>query len=268
MYPEYDIQIVWHDDLSGSIINNNMISGKYQIGFMGDMPCLINGYNSETNDDYNAVCIAIDGRGKMGKNQDILVGINSGITKIEDLEGKTISTPIGSSAHRMLLNILDIYNLQGKVNVVHQDINIAYSLLQTQKIDAFAVWAPYGKYLEYENVAKTLIEGEESKVDYLTGIIINKDWLDDNKEICRLFLESIEEAHQQIVKSPKTAAEIFEKETGFPYEVCLEMANSIKWEMQIKKEDLITFEKDLEFLANMNIIEFYDYKKFFYNFDY
>ena len=117
-------------------------------------------------------------------------------------------------------------------------------------------------------MAKTLIEGEESKVDYLTGIIINKDWLDDNKEICRLFLESIEEAHQQIVKSPKTAAEIFEKETGFPYEVCLEMANSIKWEMQIKKEDLITFEKDLEFLANMNIIEFYDYKKFFYNFDY
>ena len=34
-YPDREIVVNWYDEVSGSVINNNMIAHKYQIGFMG-----------------------------------------------------------------------------------------------------------------------------------------------------------------------------------------------------------------------------------------
>lgn len=262
-FPDAEITVVWHDDVSGAVINNNMFAGKYQIGYMGDMPCLINGYNSINSNSYNSKCIAVDGRGVQGINQDILIPINSDIKSIMDLEGKTISTPIGSSAHRMLLRVLQKYDLVDKVTIVHQDINVANTLLAMEKVDAFSVWAPYGEYLVQNNVAKVLLNGKESEEDYLTGIVINEDWAKENPKIYDAFLECIEMSHDFINKSPEKAARIFEKESGFPYNVCLEMVKSIKWDKTIYSEDIQTFKNGLVFLNELEIIREYECDVFF-----
>lgn len=62
-YPYIDFNIQWHDEVSGSVINNNMLAHKYQIGYMGDMPSIINLYNGYLHEEYNSRLLAIDGKG-------------------------------------------------------------------------------------------------------------------------------------------------------------------------------------------------------------
>ena len=71
------------------------------------MPLILNMYKAHTLKNYNSKLVAIDGIGKNGLNQSIVVPIDSEISKIEDLKNKTISTPIGSSAHFMLMKVLN-----------------------------------------------------------------------------------------------------------------------------------------------------------------
>ena len=73
-YEDAEVSIIWHDELSGSAINNNMLAHKYQFGYMGDMPCIINLYNSYTDVGYSSYLLALDGKGINGLNQAIYSG--------------------------------------------------------------------------------------------------------------------------------------------------------------------------------------------------
>ena len=123
-YPNKKVKVVWHDEISGAVINTSMISGKVQFGFMGDMPLILNVYKSSTLKDYDSKIIAMDGKGINGKNQSILIPKKSKIKSIEELKGKTISTPIGSSAHYMLMKVLEKHNMLDDVNMRGMDSDI------------------------------------------------------------------------------------------------------------------------------------------------
>src|SRR5690606_33132133 len=130
----------------------------------------------------------IDGRGEGGKNQGIVVAKKANIKSVSDLSGKTISVPIGSSAHHMLLRILNFNGLLNNVTIVHHDVSIASNLIKENKIDAFAAWDPYPRLLSREDSIDLLADGTESGIDYLTGVVINKEWAENNEEFVVLFL--------------------------------------------------------------------------------
>lgn len=264
LYPDKKIKIIWHDEISGSVINTSMISNKIDIGFMGDMPLLLNMYKSDTLEKYDATLIAFDGKGEKGKNQSIIVSKNSTINNVEDLRGKTISTPIGSSAHFMLMKVLKKYNMLDEVEIVHQDVAMASQLLSTNKTDAFAIWDPYPNYLTEEIQAKKLVDGSESDVDYLAGVIINNSLMERDELLVTAFIESIQEAHEFINNNKEKAAKIFAKESGFSYAVAIEEINSIKWDYKINEEDIETMLEKLEFLKKLNQIEMFDVNKKIY----
>lgn len=264
LYPDKNIKVIWHDEISGSVINTNMISNKIDIGFMGDMPLLLNMYKSDTLEKYNATLIAFDGKGEYGKNQSIVVPKNSAINSIEDLKGKTISTPIGSSAHFMLMKILENYNMLDKVEIVHQDVAMASQMLSMNKTDAFAIWDPYPNYLEEEIQTKKVVDGIESNVDYLAGVIINNNLMERDKLLVTTFIEAMQEAHEFIKNNKEEAAKIFAEESDFSYTVALAEIDTIKWEHSINDKDIETLVEKLEFLNNLNEIERFDIKKYIY----
>lgn len=258
-FPDTKIRVNWHNEVSGAAINSNMVSSKYQIGFMGNMPCLINGYNGTTMGNYDSILVAIDGKGLNGKNQGIVVPKGSSIKTVADLEGKTVSVPVGSSAHFMLLQILNRYDLIDKVTILHQDVTIASTLLETNKIDAFAAWDPYPRLLIENGSAELLADGSESNSDYLTGIMVNKTWAEKNNDILVLFLESLLEAHDYIINNPEQAARIFADETAFPEAITLQEAKEIKWEAAIYDRDRVSFEECLKFLIDIDQIKAFDF---------
>lgn len=257
-YPDMKIRVVWHDEISGSVINTSMLSNKIDIGFMGDMPLILNMYKAHTLKDYNSKLVAIDGIGKNGLNQSIVVPIDSEISKIEDLKNKTISTPIGSSAHFMLMKVLKEYDLVDTVEIVHQDVAMANQLLSNNKIDAFSIWEPYPTLLINSNVAKKIVDGTESQTDYLAGVIVNKKWYDENHSIANLFIESLDEAHEFIKSNPDEAANIFSDESGFDYDITFDVINNIKWESKINDSIIENLKEKKEFLIEIGQIKEFD----------
>lgn len=93
-YEDAEVSIIWHDEPSGSAINNNMLAHKYQFGYMGDMPCIINLYNSYTDVGYSSYLLALDGKGINGLNQAIVVKDHSDIENVFQLSGKKIAVPV------------------------------------------------------------------------------------------------------------------------------------------------------------------------------
>jgi len=47
-------------------------------------------------------------------------------------------------------------------------------------------------------------------------------------------------------KSPEFAAKLCEKESGFPYEVCVNVIKNTKWDSKLKEEDIKIFENNYE----------------------
>ena len=263
-FPDKNIKVIWHDEISGAVINTAMISNKMQFGFMGDMPLLLNMHKASTNEEYDSKLIAFDGKGILGQNQSIVISSNSKIENIKDLEGKTISTPIGSSAHFMLMKILEKHNLLNKVEIVHQDVAQASQLLSTNKTDAFSIWDPYPLFLKSKITAKRLVDGKESEIDYLAGIMVNNNWAKENQEIVKLFIESLNEAHEYIKNNKEEAAKIFSKESGFEYEITIQEANNISWESEILEKDINTLEEKKKFLINLDQISEFSLNQYIY----
>lgn len=263
-YPDKNVKVVWHDEISGAVINTSMISGKVQFGFMGDMPLILNMYKAETMDEYDSMFLAMDGKGVDGKNQSILVPKSSKAKTLEDLRGKTISTPIGSSAHYMLMKALEKNNMLDDVNIVHQDVALASQLLSTNKTDAFSIWAPYPNFLVDGGSAKVLLDGEDTKIDYLAGVIVDNNWAKKNTKIVNLFVESLDEAHEFINEHPEEAAKIFSSESGFDLSITKKEVKNINWNTKISDEDIETLLDKQKFLIELEQVKDFNMKDYIY----
>lgn len=261
-YPKAEIHVNWYDEASGSLINNNMIAHKYQIGYMGDMACIVNLFNSDILKEYNSELIAFDGKGDGGINQSILVSTDSEIKSVKNLEGKTISVPIGSSAHRMLLEILKTWKVIDKVNIVYQDIPTACNMVVTGKVDAVAAWEPYPTMMQLENKMNELVSGGETGNSYLAGIVVDTDWVKANKQIFDIFVNCVKESHEFLKNNIEESIKIISDESNFSSEVVAAVLNRINWEGAILPEDKETLQEDCDFLVDMKEIEEFPISKY------
>lgn len=261
-FPKKEFTIEWFNSPSGPPLTNNMISSKLQLAFMGDMPILINGEKGETMPNYKSVFVGFDGKGTGGKNQAIMVPNDSKVKSMKDLEGKTISTILGSSAHRMLLVALEKYNLTEKVSIVNQDVMVGMSSIEQNKIEAHATWEPYPSLILHNKAGKVLLDGAETDVDYLDGVVADRNWAEANPDYMVAFMKALIKAHQLIRENPDKAAQIFAAETGYPPEVCKKMAQNIRFDAAIYEKDLKTLQGSKEFLIKLEKLKQLDLQKF------
>ncbi len=252
--PDVDFKIEWFDSPAGPPLNNSMVGGDMRLAFMGDMPILSNGIVGVTNPNYNSVFLAFDGKGEFGKNQSIIVP-NEGVNSINDLEGLSVSTPFGSSAHRMLLAALEQNGLSGKVEVVDHSVSVGLQSIEEKKIDGHATWEPWPSFMEYRGQGAILFDGELTKIDYLDGVVANKDWVEENPSYAIAFLKALIESHQFILANPQEAAEIFAKESEFPLEVTEIMVETIHFDSGIYAHDIETLNGSLQFLSDQGMLE-------------
>ena len=259
--PNEKVNVQWHDELSGSAINNNMLVHKYQIGYMGDMPCVINLFNSYSNSDYDSYLLQMDGKGIGGKNQAIMVSKDSNIMSVEELAGKKISVPVGSSAHRMLLDILNNKGIVHDVTIVHQDIPTAIGMLETGKVDAIAVWEPYETSLFASGKAKVLVEGAETKQDYLAGIMVDRKIEEEHPELIEAYKQAVDEAHEFIINNPDKSALIISEESGFDIDVVKKVIGNITWDSILTKDNVKTLSDDYSFLRSIDSVEEYPFEE-------
>jgi NitT/TauT family transport system substrate-binding protein len=101
---QYDIH--WSDYSSGGPITNQMLANKLEIGVMGDYPLIVNGAKFQATSSLRSLYVAGTGYNLKGSGNGIVVPVSSNIYSIEDLKGKSISTPVGSASWGMLLKAM------------------------------------------------------------------------------------------------------------------------------------------------------------------
>ncbi|WP_159884469.1 ABC transporter substrate-binding protein [Paenibacillus puerhi] len=253
--PNRQIKVEWFDAPAGSVLNNNMAGGKIQISFLGDMPSLLNGVLGITQANYRSVFLAFDGKGAQGRNQALLVPKDSGIKSIVDLKGKTVSTPIGSSAHRMLLESLRKVDLVDQVTIVDQSVTVGMQSIEQNKVAAHSTWEPYPTLMQVKDVGKVLQFGEDTQIDYLAGVVANRDWAESEPDYVKAFLRALSEAHEYAISHPEETAKIFQEESKFPAEVCAKMVQNIRFDAAIYQKDVATLNGSIDFLTSIGKLQ-------------
>lgn len=76
-------------------------------------------------------------------NDEVIVNRGKGITKAEDLKGKTVAATLGTSSEQILKLVLESAGMTEKdINLVQMDASAAATAMISGKVDACATWSP------------------------------------------------------------------------------------------------------------------------------
>lgn len=216
-YKDVKYDIKWADYSSGGPITNQMLAGKLNIGVMGDYPLIVNGAKFQATESLRTLYVAGTGYNLKGSGNAIVVPVKSDSYKLSDLEGKAISTPVGSAAWGMLLKAAQDNNL--KFTLKNQSPAVGAANIAAGKIDGHSDFCPWSEIMEFRGTGRKVYDGSEAGVPYLHGVVVREDLAKKYPEVVVAFLKAVYEAGEWIKADPIRATDLMEKWTGVEKEV-------------------------------------------------
>ena len=215
---QYDIK--WSDYSSGAPITNEMLANKLAFGVMGDYPLIVNGAKFQATNSLRSLYVAGTGYNLRGSGNGIVVPVSSNIYSIEDLKGKSISTPVGSASWGMLLKAMQDAKIPtSDYELKNQAPAVGAANIAAKKIDAHADFCPWSELMEFRGTGRKIYDGSQTGVPYLHGVVVREDFAKQYPEIVVAFIEAVYDAGQWIKADPMRAVEMMEKWTGVEKEV-------------------------------------------------
>jgi NitT/TauT family transport system substrate-binding protein len=219
-YRDVIYNITWKDYSSGGPITNEMLADKLDIGIMGDYPLIVNGAKFQATNSLRSLYVVGTGYNLRGSGNGIVVPVNSNIYSLEDLKGKSVSTPIGSASWGMLLKAMQDASIPtSSYQLKNQAPAVGAANIATQKIDAHADFCPWSEIMEYRGTGRKIYDGSETGVPYLHGAVVREDFAKQYPEIVVAFIEAVYDAGKWINEDPMRAVEKMEKWSGVEKEV-------------------------------------------------
>ncbi len=175
---------------NGSLFMDALSTGQIDIGFVGPGPVL-NRYLQGGE-------VVVIGNSTIGEN--VLVLRNDiQYNDPRDLEGLTIATASTGCTHDLLLrkmleeNGMAVEENGGTVKRIPQRPATSIGMLQQKQIDGALVSEPWASMMEEEGVGSVVVEFDELPWNGqvpATVIVTRKDFLDENPEFVKAFLEA------------------------------------------------------------------------------
>lgn len=218
-YEGVDYDIVYRDYDSGPPITNQMLAGKLEFGVMGDYPLIVNGAKFQETGKQETRFIGVTGYNLRGTGNGIVVPIDSDTQSLADLEGKTLSVPVGSAAWGMTLKALSEAGLSDKVQIVNQSPSVGAANIQAGRIDAHADFCPWSEIMEFRGTARKIYDGSEAGIPTFHGIVVRESYAEQYPEIVEGVLKATLEAQKWIRENPMEAAMKVAEWTGVEKEV-------------------------------------------------
>ena len=204
--------------LQGAIIVNNMLTGKQNIGYYGDMPGIVSTTKQEVAD---VRLVAVLGLAWAQCNA-FLVRRDAPQFKdaneaIKWVNGKTVAVPKGSCTDRFAQAVFKKSNIQPK-EYLNQNIEVITSNFRAGKLDAAAMWEPTTSRLVEEGLARLVASGASVKENDGGLLGMCADLIKQRPDIVKAWLNAELDA-QLFLADPKNAAEVVkmakEQATGF-----------------------------------------------------
>ncbi len=155
-------------------------------------------------------------------NQDIAPGFEGlvaqpGITSFEQLRGKTIGLPFGSSVDLTARMLLKEHGLDPEkdVRLVNLEVGDVPAVFRAGNVDAAIIWEPgFSQLKEVEGATVLGMDTDTpvyKKFGTMTGpdvLILGKGWCDENPDRAKRFLRAYFESLKWVKNNPDSAAEV------------------------------------------------------------
>ena len=167
----------------GPAVNEALISGAIDVGFLGDMPSVS---LLAAGAPVTVIAKQSTFRGS------ILASPKSGIKTVADLKGRKLYGPLGSSIYRSALTMVkDAGLVAGKdVDVIHMGFADLADALRAGKIDALFVWDPWVELFIREGLAVEL----KSDTSLTMVVGMRDDYIKSGADVVEKFLRAHKEA--------------------------------------------------------------------------
>ena len=257
-YKDVTYRVTWNDYASGGPITNEMLAGKLSFGVMGDYPLIVNGAKFQATESLRTLYVSGTGYNLKGSGNSIIVPAASDIYGLADLNGKSVSTPVGSAAWGMLLKALQDQHMPvTSVALKNQAPPVGAANIAAGKIDAHADFCPWSEIMEYRGTGRKIYDGSETGVPYLHGVVVREDFAEKYPEVVVAFVKAVYQAGRWIDADPLRATEMMEKWTGVEKEVLyiyFSHGGHLTLDPTIKPQWVDTLKFDHSVLARENLV--------------
>lgn len=212
-------EVEFQNALQGSIIVNQMLANKQQIGYLGDMPAVV----STTKRAITSINLVANTGFSPGQRCNVIMvradapEFKSAEEAVKWLDGKKLAVPKGSCADRFLGNVIEKTKIKPEA-IMNQSLEVLATNLRQKKLDAVALWEPTASRignLVGEGIARYAITGHSFGIPDSGYIAMREDFMKQRPDIVEAWLKTELEA-QRFVLDPKNwdkVAEIVKGQT-------------------------------------------------------
>ncbi|MEH1768577.1 MAG: LysR family transcriptional regulator [Nostoc sp.] len=210
---DFELQIL--PFASGEEMNRQMKRGELDICILDDIALLNNGSQFFDDLSFGSKLIGIASYNILGQDINIVLHKDSSINTVQDLKGKRISTLFGSNAHRFIITLFDLYDLDVSKDcrLVNEDPRKASKSLANKTIDAYVCCHTFASILEaYAFVRKLPLSQTISlRIPSIRGIVCRSQFIKENPKIVVAYLHDLVVANYWFNSSPINAADLLTK---------------------------------------------------------
>ena len=190
-------EIEWRTFGSGTEVIAAMASGDVQIAELGSSPLAI---AASQGVELELFMIAQG----LGTAESLIAKADSGIAKLEDVKGKRIAVPVGSTAHYSLMGALAHSGIaESDVTIVNLPADQIAAAWDSGQVDAAFIWQPVQSQILQTG---TFIVGADQTAQWgyptFDGWVVNKDFAEANADAMVAFAKVMNEANQAYLADP------------------------------------------------------------------
>ncbi|MEH2071130.1 MAG: LysR family transcriptional regulator [Nostoc sp.] len=200
---------------SGEQMNRQMKRGELDICILDDISLLNNGSQFFDDFSFGSKLIGIASYNLLGQDINIVLHKDSTINTVQDLKGKRISTIFGSNAHRFIITLFDLYQMDVSKDcrLVDEKPQEASRSMANKTIDAYVCCHTFSSILEkYPFIKKfSLFHTVSLKIPSIRGIVCSSHFLKENPKMVIAYLHDLLVANYWFNSSPIKATNLLAK---------------------------------------------------------
>jgi len=231
--------VEWVDAANGPELVQAMIGGHIHIASLGDYPIALSFSLSKVLPSFRPILLACDGKTTAGHGISLVVRNGVQIKNAAYIANLKISAVAQSSAGGRFSKILHSSGIQDS-QVLHKELDDSLSSIRKPKISGSVLGEPYISLAKYHGVGRVLIQ-EELEDDFLTGIVVDEAWANNNQDLAIAYLKAHIRVHQFVRTAPARAAEMISRIKGVPVEVATGIIDKVRWDAALSSVITLSF---------------------------
>jgi ABC-type nitrate/sulfonate/bicarbonate transport system substrate-binding protein len=186
----------------------------------------------------------------------VVVAKDKGISKIEDLKGKKIGTPAGTTGQFFVEAFLSYNDISdSEVEVVDISPSDLPGALNKREVDAIVIWEPHA-YNAQKLLGDNALRLPSSGVYKETfNFMVMDDFVEENPEVLKKFLEAIDRATNFIKDNKKESQEIVAQRLNLDRGVTNILWEDFVFELSLDSDLITTLEDEARWAIDGGLTE-------------